>query len=61
MNRLAVLVLLGVCCAGCSSSMDSSPLLQPGTFNERIVDDRGVERIGAEFVANTRGEERHSR
>jgi hypothetical protein len=58
MKRLTVLVLFAASCAGCGSSMDTSPVLQPGAFNERFVDDRGIERIGVDFVADVRGDER---
>ena len=57
MNRLVLLAYLAVCCAGCGSSMSAAPVLQPGAFNERTVDDRGVERIGIDFVAGARGNE----
>ena len=58
MNRLLTLALfLALGCAGCSSSMDTPPLLQPGVFNERTVDDRRAEHVGINFVADIRGAE----
>ena len=57
MKRLVMLVLLALCCAGCGSSMDTSPVLVPGAFHERLVDDRGAERIGVNFVADARGDD----
>jgi hypothetical protein len=54
MHRLVMLALLmALGCAGCGSSMSAAPVLQPGAFNERTVDDRGLERIGIDFVADT--------
>jgi hypothetical protein len=54
MNRLVLLAFLVGCCAGCGSSMSMAPVLQPGVFNERTVDDCGLERVGIDFVAETR-------
>jgi hypothetical protein len=54
MNRLVLLACLVGCCAGCGSSMSTAPVLQPGVFHERTVDDRTLERIGIDFVAETR-------
>ena len=54
MNRLVLIAFVAVCCAGCGSSMSAAPVLQPGAFNERTVDDRGIERASVDFVADTR-------
>ena len=60
MNRLVLLALLAGCCAGCGSSMSTAPVLLPGAVNERTIDERGVERIGVDFVAGARSNE-HTR
>ena len=59
MNRLVLLAfILAGCCAGCGSSMSAAPVLQPGTFSERSIDDRGLERIGLDSVAGAGDNER---